>query len=138
MDPRIIQMIMALISRNSQAQPFGGNGNPQQIGGGMYDGSTGWGPVGGMQGGGQQIGRPPGYSPGYGAMGQMPGRNLQPQGNPRLQGGIGQPNNIPTGQPPMGQNLLQRAIDYRNGSVSSQQPSQGPMGGAPGNPFRVR
>ncbi len=135
MDPRILQMIMALISRNSQTSlPFGGNGNPQQIGGGgMYDGSTGWGPVGGMQGGGQQIGRPPGYSPGYGAMGQTPGRNLQPQGNPRLQGGIGQPSNIPTGQPPM-----QQMIDYRNGARMQPNYTQQATGGAPTNPFRVR
>ena len=121
MDPRILQMIMALISRNSQAQPFGGgSGQSPQWG---QQGPYGAPSNPGMPQGGQM-----GQSP---RMGQLPQRQYG-------SAGYGQPNNIPTGQPPMGQNLLQRAIDYRNGSVSSQQPSQGPMGGAPGNPFRVR
>ena len=126
MDPRILQMIMALISRNSQAQPFGGgSGQSPQWG---QQGPYGAPSNPGMPQGGQM-----GQSP---RMGQLPQRQYG-------SAGYGQPSNIPTGQPPMGQNPRlamnppQQMVDYRNGTMT--QPRQQDIGGgAPGNPFRVR
>ena len=136
MDPRILQMIMALISRNSQTQPFGGgSGQSPQWGQQSPYGAPSNQP--GMPMGGQ-MGQPP-------RMGQLPQRQSGPRlkgvpggmmGGQMMDGGspyLGQPNNISTGQPPM-----QQMIDYRNGARMQPNYTQQATGGAPGNPFRVR
>ena len=117
MDPRILQMIMALVSGRDGQQ-------------GQWQ-NPGFGNMGQMnpsfpgQGGGQMA-RLPEFNSQYqgGGYGRHPGFSPNGMPNDGYQGQMG------------GQNPLQQIIDYRNGMMTK--PRQPQMGGAPGNPFRVR
>ena len=143
MDPRILQMIMALVAGRGQSaiSNIGGGGQQgqwQNPGLGNIPSSpyqfpqynspyqSGFGSPGGdVMGNPPRIGQLPGRQ-----LGSQPGMQSPPGQNAMLQQYLASQN------PRLAMNPPQQMVDYRTGTMTK--PRQPQMGGAPGNPFRVR